>query len=474
MRITVRLKAILLFFFLTQAGQYLYAQNIFSGEPVQVVGAFNGYVTTPYNADYRTTQYRRMTVASGTPVDGRGQWTTIVNVQNSGGDVTPINMPGGASNGFLFISGPAANRFQNKWVFSGVGQAAVDGINNISCFNCGNDMGLNMNTPGRYTFVFSDAGYTGTNVRFYVGYTTNAPVQPTRTSELLNPDASSTITINLSAAPSPQEKVYVRYTLGADFASTGTSSVVEASLSGSDYVATIPAQTGGVVVRYYVFTSTRTLAQLNASSESERNISALRYDDNSGGNFFYVAGSLPVTLSSFTGSALDGKIRIRWITEQEINMDKYELYKSSNGVAFNLIATVPAQNGSASRHEYEHLDRNPSSSGNYYKLISIGRDGKRSVTRIIRVHYLAIDNSLAIYPNPVKDQLNIGINGLVRGSYRINIYSDLGQLVYTQPFEHNGYDKTLNLVLPATIKKGPYRLYISNKYEFYKSTFIVQ
>ncbi|MBX9783470.1 MAG: hypothetical protein K2X48_09275, partial [Chitinophagaceae bacterium] len=142
------------------------AQNIFSGEPVQVVGAFNGYATTPYNSDYRTTAYRRVSVTAGNPADGRGQWATTINVQSSGGDVPPINMPGGASNGFLFISGPAVDRFQNKWVFSGIGQGAIDAINNISAFNSGNDMGLNMSTTGYYTFVFSDAGYTQTNARY--------------------------------------------------------------------------------------------------------------------------------------------------------------------------------------------------------------------------------------------------------------------------------------------------------------------
>jgi hypothetical protein len=82
-----------------------FAQNIFSGEPVQVVGTFNGFSTTPYNSDYRTTSYRRLSVTTGNPTDGRGQWATTINVQNSGGNVTPINMPGGGPGGFLFITG---------------------------------------------------------------------------------------------------------------------------------------------------------------------------------------------------------------------------------------------------------------------------------------------------------------------------------------------------------------------------------
>ncbi|MFN4198794.1 MAG: hypothetical protein ACK4FS_07195 [Flavobacterium sp.] len=80
-------------------------QNVFSGEPVQWVGTPNGFNTEPYNSDYRTLGYRRVSVNTGNPTDGRGQWATTINVQNSGGNIQPSNMPGGGSGGWLFISG---------------------------------------------------------------------------------------------------------------------------------------------------------------------------------------------------------------------------------------------------------------------------------------------------------------------------------------------------------------------------------
>jgi hypothetical protein len=449
-------------------------QNIFSGERVQVVGAFNGYVTTPYGTDYRTMTYQRMTVTSGNPIDGRGQWQTTINVQNVGGNVPPINMPGGGSNGFLFISGPAANRFQNKWVFSGVGQGTVDGINNISAFNSGNDMGLNMSTTGYYTFIFNDCGYTQTNGRYYVGYTSAAPVQPSRQSEVFNPDGTATINISTPSTPSAEEKIYVRYVVNGDFSGITATGIVQASGSGTSFSATIPAQTNGAVVRYYVFTSTRTLAQLTAHTEAERSLARLRFDDNSGATYSYIAGALPVIIRYFNGSSSDVAIGLVWGIEQETNMLQYELYKSGNGVAFTLLETFPARQNNNSSVEYRYVDVNPSSSGNYYKIICVSRDGKRVSSKILKVNFLAINNRLTIYPNPVAGQLNVSIAALNRGEYRMNVFNDAGQLVYTQPYSHNGFDKTLHLVLPATIKKGPYRLYISNKYEFHKGTFIVQ
>ncbi|MBL0355449.1 MAG: hypothetical protein IPP72_00505 [Chitinophagaceae bacterium] len=263
------------------------AQNIFSGEPVQVVGQMNGYSS----AAAANSVYRRVSVSSGTPTDGRGQWMKTYNAQSSGGDVLNSNMPGGGGNGFLFISGPSSNRFLNKWVFSGVGQGTVNAINNISAFNSGNDMGLNMSTAGRYTFVFNDAGYTTTNARYYVGYTANAPVTVTNGGTTFS-NSQPVISITTSAAPSAGENVYVRYRATTNDFTTGTS-VVQATGSGTAWSATLPQQTCGSTVFYYVYTSTRSLAQINGDSESDRFMGALRYDDNAGANYSFSVSPVP-------------------------------------------------------------------------------------------------------------------------------------------------------------------------------------
>jgi hypothetical protein len=146
--------------------------NIAENEPVQIVGPFNSYSPNPYNSDYRTTSFGKISTTLGNFVDGRCQWATTINVQNSGGNITPTNLTGGPGNGFQFISGPAANRFQNRWVFQFAGQAAVDQINNITQYSstgAGVDMGVNMSSTGHYTYVFNDAGYSGFNAKYYIG-----------------------------------------------------------------------------------------------------------------------------------------------------------------------------------------------------------------------------------------------------------------------------------------------------------------
>jgi Secretion system C-terminal sorting domain len=448
------------------------AQNIFSGERVQVVGAFNGYVTTPYGTDYRTTTYRRLSVASGNPTDGRGQWATTINIQSIGGDAAPINMPGGAGNGFLFISGPAANRFLNKWVFNGVGQGTVDGLNGISAFNSGNDMGLNMSTAGYYTFVFNDCGYTATNGRYYVGYTATAPVSASRSSEIINPDGSATIGITTGAAPSAQENIFVRYTIGTDFSGAGTSSIVQASGSGTAYSAVIPTQTVGSVVRYYVFTSTRSLAQLTANTEAERSLAALRYDDNSGANFAYTVTLLPVKITSFTAKAGASGILLRWTTEAEINIDRYELMRSSDGASFTALHIAAAKN-TAGSNNYEWTDLQPLVTEGYYKVAAVEKDGSRSFSQTIRIGG-SKGQKLSIYPNPVQDVLSATLPFTAKGRYRLTIYNAAGQVVISQAYIYNGANRRLTMPLPNSCTKGRYTLTISNDTEMYKGDFLVQ
>jgi hypothetical protein len=470
----MKMKLIILTVFFTAMSTWdaLQAQNIFSGERVQIVGAFNGYTVTPYGTDYRTTAYRRLSVASGTPTDGRGQWTTTINVQSAGGDVTPINMPGGGGNGLLFISGPAANRFQNKWVFSGVGQATVDGINNISCFNCGNDMGLNMSTPGYYTFVFNDAGYTATNTVFYTAYTSAAPAGITRNGETLNTDGTATVSITTGATPSAQEKIFVRYTTGTDFSGSGISSIVQATGSGTSYSATIPAQAGGSVVRYYVFSSTRTLAQLTADTERSRSLAGIRYDDNSGANYVYTPSVLPVKITAFRAGKNNNGVLVSWAAESEQDMDRYELLRSADAVNFVKVYETPAKNSAASQW-YSWNDAVIPGPSVYYKLASVDRDSKRSYSAIIRVNGES-GGRLELYPNPIINKGVVWLPVIPQGVYRLQVINMAGQVIWQQQVAPGNSTRTLPLILPENTAKGKYTLVLQGARAYYSMPFSVQ
>lgn len=369
------------------------AQNISSGEPVQVVGSFNGYSTTPYGSDYRTSSYRRVSITTGNPTDGRGQWATTIAVP---GNVAATNMAGGSGNGFLFISGPSGNRFMNKWVFSNVGQGALDAINNNTAYNSGQDMGLNMSASGYYTFVMNDCGYTLTNARYYVGYTSASPVDITSVGATPQVGGTALISVTTSATPSSEEKIYVRYTTGTDF--TTSTGLVQVSMAGTNGTATIPGYPVGQTVRYYVFSSTRTLAQLNGDSEGNRSLATLRYNDNSGNNYTYAA--LPVTLTSFTGEIKNRSIQLAWATATEFNNAYFDIQRSADSRQWHTIGSVAGNGTSLQAHTYSFTDDAPLSGLNFYRLVQTDRDGKTNYSPIIRIK-MDVTGEVLVFPNPV-------------------------------------------------------------------------
>ena len=436
--------------FFLAATNHAIAQNIFNGERVQVVGTFNGFTTTPYGTDYRTTIYRKVSTTTVNPSDGRGQWATTINVQNSGGDVAPINMTGGGS-GFLFISGPTASPFNNKWAFSSAMQGTVDGVS-TSIYQGSTDMGLNMNITGYYTFVMNDVGYTASpDTRYYVGYTATAPVTVTRSSQTVNGNGTTTVNITTGAALSPQEKIYVRSVIGAsaNFSGSTATSIVQATGTGTSYTATIAAPSSSNTVNYYVFTSTGSLSTLTAANELNKSLSILRYDDNGGVNYSNLV-TLPVSFISFDAKLNNsGTVDLTWLTASESNNSHFIITKSTDGLNFSQVSKITGSGNSYKQNNYQAIDKNPTKGNNYYQLRQYDFDGKETVLATKVVNFsLKNTNEVSVYPNPTQDVLNIKFDA---ATYHIAKLVDFnGKVLVSKAIDINQAQSTFNISdLPA-------------------------
>ncbi len=456
---------------------FAFAQsNIFGPEKVMVVGTFNGFGTTPFDADYRTMNYRKLSFTSGSPKDGRGQWATTINAQPAGGDIMPINMNGGGgagNSGFLLISGPSSNRFANKWAFASVAQGSVDAIN-FTSYNSGDDMGMNMSTAGFYTFIFNDCGYTDVDAKYYLAYTSAAPVNVTRISEAINPDNSAKIGITTAAVPSAQEKVYVRYTTGANFAGTGTSNVVEASGGGTIYAATIPTFPAGTVVRYYVFTSTKSLAYLSSASEIDKSLSELRYDDNANNNYQYTLGVVPVKLLSFDAAIKNGSVFTKWIVAEEDDVDTYKILKSTNQQDFKAIGTIVSKKSLAPEEMYSFIDNNATIGKSYYQLQINKVTGEKKYSDIISINFKSVEKGILVISNPGTEQITLKLKNIPVGEYALMIYNSLGQIVVSKKVNRTNIYADETITPSSNIEKGLYTVSLTNQTEKITQTFFKQ
>jgi hypothetical protein len=184
-----------------------------------------------------------------------------------------------------------------------------------------------------------------------------------------------------------------------------------------------------------------------------------------------VVASIP--LNAFGGQVLGNSIDIRWFSVTEGNLASYILQKSNNGLNFFDLAQIAPRN-LVNGAVYNYEDKKPYNGNNYYRLVSKANNGEVKYSRVIKVVYGNFDNNLTLFPNPTREILKINLTNAIRGNYTIEIFNDAGQKLIAKSIEHTGTDRILNITLPTSMKKGPYRVYISNYYEFYKGTFIVQ
>jgi len=118
--------------------------------------------------------------------------------------------------------------------------------------------------------------------------------------------------------------------------------------------------------------------------------------------------------------------RIDWVSEAELNSDRYILERSGDGKHFNKLTELLA-NGKSST--YTHWDVNPLIGSNYYRLQMVESNGNNSYSKIVSAFVQDGEFHVAAYPNPAKDALTVKAFGKIMGTARITITDASGMMV---------------------------------------------
>ncbi len=108
---------------------------------------------------------------------------------------------------------------------------------------------------------------------------------------------------------------------------------------------------------------------------------------------------LPLHLLNFAGSRFGKTIHLYWDSDNETDMDRFELERSSNGKDFERVAAIKATNKPGINH-YSYDDGNTGSGRVYYRLKIVDRDGTYRYSRIISFALPAGNFSFSLSPNP--------------------------------------------------------------------------
>jgi hypothetical protein len=167
------------------------------------------------------------------------------------------------------------------------------------------------------------------------------------------------------------------------------------------------------------------------------------------------SGVLPVKWVSFTGNKLsNGGIQLKWITEDEINGDKYIIERSKDGQNFQPIAEQVIRNSSGAT-TYSYTDPFPGGGNTLYRIRQQDIDGRYSYSGIVLIREKNDLATLFVYPNPAKELLYIALPGNVQVR-QVKITDATGRTIIS------GGAITAGRLSINTLQPGLYTLQVEN------------
>lgn len=139
-------------------------------------------------------------------------------------------------------------------------------------------------------------------------------------------------------------------------------------------------------------------------------------------------GTLPVSITSFSGYHQAGKNILEWMVQGEYNILHYEIEKSADRVNYSKIGSQTASNASGV-HSYSFTDLINSQPGiYYYRLKIVETDGSFSYSRTVMLHVGGTKN-FQVLNNPFTGEIRISMNVTASTPVVLNLYDMTGKMV---------------------------------------------
>ena len=188
-----------------------------------------------------------------------------------------------------------------------------------------------------------------------------------------------------------------------------------------------------------------------------------------------IAGVLPVTFISLRAYQKQQGAGIEWQVASELNIEKYMVQRSGDGIIFNSIGETIAKGGNVTTITYSLPDINPLTGNNFYRIGAVNMDGKIEYSRVVKINLSKGIEGISVYPNPiVKNGLfNLQLQNLPKGVYNLTIYNVQGQRLRQQEVNHIGGSSVQQISLRG-IAGGLYKIEVLNNGRKYVKTIMVE
>lgn len=155
---------------------------------------------------------------------------------------------------------------------------------------------------------------------------------------------------------------------------------------------------------------------------------------------------------------------VEWTNLSEAGVQTYTVEKSTDGVQYTQMNIVAARGNASARESYSQADLQPAAQ-TYYRIKATELSGEISYSPVVKV--ISGDagaETFSIYPNPVQGkQFTLQYKGLPRENIRLQLFSNTGQVVYSNQWIHPGGQAAQTVELPANLSRGMYYLQVNGE-----------
>lgn len=154
---------------------------------------------------------------------------------------------------------------------------------------------------------------------------------------------------------------------------------------------------------------------------------------------------LAIQYSDFNAQLTKGrKARLTWSVADESAISYYNVEKSSNSIDWTPLDPIGAKMRSGAV-KYETIDANVAEGITYYRLKTIQKSGRVTISTVRPVNNKTNSPSILITPNPAKTKAVAYVNSEFAEKAILEVISSLGVVVYTQNVNINAGTNALDL-----------------------------
>jgi hypothetical protein len=172
--------------------------------------------------------------------------------------------------------------------------------------------------------------------------------------------------------------------------------------------------------------------------------------------FFRSGVALPSSFISASAYRTSEKIKVDW-TVNQINTNRYILFRSNDGKNFFKVDSVVANKESISA--YSFYDRYTTEKI-YYQITAMDNDGSVIKSSVLSVKNELTTATISLHPNPIENRIiHLRLNKLAAGTYTLRLMNEEGKSIAEKQMNHTS-QSFFTWQLPQHISTGAYRVQI--------------